>query len=624
MINIKKGNPAQRGAQKTGSMSYNFAFAGVSDNITLLIFDGRKNLKCRVELDETYKTGDVFSCNISGENLDKAMYCYESDGKMIPDLYAKTVTCCSEFNKIQDNARYLSRIVLDEFDWEGDMPLQTPYEDSIFYKIHVRGYTKSRTSMVKHKGTFDGIIQKADYLKELGITAVELMPAYEFDEAGRFPDYDENEKTSGMYKMAEQGRPLNYWGYCNALHFAPKASFTSCASYKNDYTYEFKNMVKQLHKKGIEVIMEMYFSDETPELITDCIRYWVMEYHIDGVHLYGPPCALNVCATDPVLSYTKIITVFWDGKRGHVRHMADYNDGYLGIIRRFLKGDDNQLEDFINTQRNNPQNAAVINYITNHNGFTLNDCVSYDRKHNEANHENNRDGESFNYSWNCGFEGRTKKKKVLALREKQMKNALMMLMFSAGTPLIFGGDEFLNSQLGNNNPYCLDNEISWVNWNDNEVSKRMTEFVKKLISFRKKYNILHMKDKLLASDSLSCGYPDISYHGSGAWYQVTENYNRHIGIMYCTKYSDCKTNAGKDDEFELIYIAYNMHWEAHELALPKISESSSWNVKICSADDESVSVIDNRTLHIAPRTSAVLTATIKNIKNIKRGHREYK
>ena len=140
MINIKKGNPAQRGAQKTGSMSYNFAFAGVSDNITLLIFDGRKNLKCRVELDETYKTGDVFSCNISGENLDKAMYCYESDGKMIPDLYAKTVTCCSEFNKIQDNARYLSRIVLDEFDWEGDMPLQTPYEDSIFYKIHVRGY----------------------------------------------------------------------------------------------------------------------------------------------------------------------------------------------------------------------------------------------------------------------------------------------------------------------------------------------------------------------------------------------------------------------------------------------------------------------------------------------------
>lgn len=205
-----------------------------------------------------------------------------------------------------------------------------------------------------------------------------------------------------------------------------------------------------------------------------------------------------------------------------------------------------------------------------------------------------------------------------------MKNALMMLMFSAGTPLIFGGDEFLNSQLGNNNPYCLDNEISWVNWNDNEVSKRMTEFVKKLISFRKKYNILHMKDKLLASDSLSCGYPDISYHGSGAWYQVTENYNRHIGIMYCTKYSDCKTNAGKDDEFELIYIAYNMHWEAHELALPKISESSSWNVKICSADDESVSVTDNRTLHIAPRASAVLTATIKNIKNIKRGHREYK
>ena len=179
--------------------------------------------------------------------------------------------------------------------------------------------------MVKHKGTFDGIIQKADYLKELGITAVELMPAYEYDEAGRFPDYDENEKPSGMYKMTEQGRPLNYWGYCNALHFAPKASFTSCASYKNDYTYEFKNMVKQLHKKGIEVIMEMYFSDETPELITDCIRYWVMEYHLMSVGVQAILITLFVVfdALIIYILYKKVIYKHLDNIKKNIEELKD-------------------------------------------------------------------------------------------------------------------------------------------------------------------------------------------------------------------------------------------------------------------------------------------------------------
>ena len=615
MITISKGNPLKPGADKIARTTYNFSFACGLDTAALLIYDSGKNLKRRFELDKSYKTGNVFSCVLSGENLDKAMYCYELDGKTVVDPYAKTVTCCTGFGIEDEDKLFLSRIVLDNFDWEGDAPLELPYEDSIFYKIHVRGFTKSRTSGVKHKGTFAGITEKVDYLKKLGITTLELMPAYEYDEMYRFPQFYTD--IQGRYDAPFTKIPVNYWGYCPAFHFAPKASFSSISSAKSDYTTEFKKMVKLLHKNGIEVIMEMYFDRETPELVLDCIRYWVTQYHIDGVHLYAGASALDIAANDPVLSRTKIITVFWDGNRGSMRHMASYNDGFSGTVRRFLKGDENQLGDFINVTRNNPHNAAVINYVTNHNGFTLNDLVSFERKHNEANGENNRDGENFNYSWNCGIEGKSRKKRIVQLRQKQMKNALMMLMFSAGTPLILGGDEFENSQGGNNNPYCIDSETSWLNWKRADEACDMTAFVEKLIEFRRSHRILHMREQLLSSDPVSCGYPDVSYHGSGAWYQVTENFNRHIGIMYCGRY------AGSSDSYELIYIAYNMHWEEHGLALPKIPADSSWETVICSGDIEDVHVLENRTVRVAPRTSAVMLAVIRGASSCseKRGQR---
>ena len=602
MIKINKGNPLKPGADKVARASYNFSLACAADEISLLIYDGGQNLKYRFKLDKSYKTGNVFSCVLSGESLDKALYRYEIDGRAYVDPYAKTVTGCTAFGIETENASFLSRIVLDNFDWEGDAPLGLPYEDSIIYKLHVRGFTKSRTSGVKHKGTFAGLAEKAEYLKKLGITAVELMPAYEYDETYRFPQFYTD--VQGRYDAPITKIPVNYWGYCPAFHFAPKSSFSSISSAKSDYTTEFKKMVKLLHKKGIELIMEMYFDRETPEFVLECIRYWVTQYHIDGVHLYTSGSALDIAANDPVLAGTKIITVYWDKERGSVRNMANCNDGFSGTVRRFLKGDENQLSDFINVTRNNPHNAAVINYVTNHNGFTLNDLVSFDRKHNEANGENNRDGENFNYSWNCGAEGKSRKKKIVALRQRQMKNALMMLMFSAGTPLILGGDEFENSQGGNNNPYCIDGETSWLNWKRANEACDMTAFTQKLIEFRKSHKILHMGEQLLSSDPVSCGYPDVSYHGSGAWYQVTENFNRHIGIMYCGRY------AGEAEDFELIYIAYNMHWEEHELALPKIPASSSWETAICSGSSGDVQVLENRTVRVAPRTSAVMTAVV--------------
>ena len=598
---ITKGNPLQRGATKNGRL-YNFAYGCTSPQASLIISDGKGVEIYRVELDESYKTGDVFAVIIGGVSLDRYYYSYEVDNERRIDPYSKTITNCSSFGIEQENV-HQSRIVLDRFDWGDDKPLHIPYEDCIFYKLHVRGFTKSRTSGVKHKGTFRGIAEKLDYLKSLGITTIELMPCYEYDESWKFSQLH-IENRDNIYNTHPVKMPMNYWGYCSGFHFAPKSSFTSIADSRQDYTFEFKSLIKLLHANGIEVVMEMYFDRETPDMILDCARFWVTEYHIDGIHYYGPETALQMLFDDPVLSRTKIITVYWDKARKTVKNMASYNNGFADVARKFLKGDENQLEQFVRLARRNSINSADINYITNHNGFTMMDLVSFDRKHNMQNGENNQDGEDFNYSWNCGVEGKSRKTKVIELRQRQMKNAFIMLLFSAGTPLILAGDEFLNSQGGNNNPYCIDGETTWLNWKTSPQAADMTKFVKKLIRYRQCHKILHMEKQLYASDSLSCGYPDISYHGNSAWYQGMENYNRHVGIMFCTRYDGLP----HDEGYELIYIGYNMHFEEHSLALPNLPEKSVWEVRISSDTDQIT--VEDRYIHMPARTAVVLRARV--------------
>lgn len=605
-MQISKGNPLLMGSQKV-NRSYNFSYACTNDNITLLIFDSKaEQVSYRIQMDATYKTGDVFSCKIGGVSLDKCYYGYEVNGRMRIDPYAKTITDCEEFGIEKEQPQYLSRIVLDHYDWEEDEPLRIPYEDCIFYKMNVRGFTKSRTSGVHHKGTFAGIIEKIPYLKELGITTIELMPCYEFDEMQRFPDISE-ESILSIYSSGPIRTPVNYWGYVKGYHFAPKASFTSIAGQRSDYTVEFKRMVKTLHRNGIEVVMEMYFEGETPDRVIDCLRYWVREYHIDGIHLYADAASLAIAADDPLLSRTKIITVYWEGHSKNYKNIGNSNEGFAITAKRFLKGDEDQLSSFVNIERANPVNSANVNYITSHNGFTLMDLVSYDRKHNDANGENNRDGENYNYSWNCGVEGKSRKRKVMELRQKQIKNAFFILLLAQGTPLILAGDEFENSQGGNNNPYCIDSETSWLNWKSAGQPGAIFTFVKELIAFRMSRRILHMPKQLLAYDQAGCGYPDISYHGSSAWYTTMENYERHIGIMYCSRYAK-----QDEEEDELIYVAYNLHWETHELALPNVAQGCQWEVIMSSLPDEKkLKITDNRMIRMEPRSIAVLTGKIR-------------
>ena len=309
-MEIGYGNPCIMGVVKNVN-GYNFSVKGVAENCELLLYkkNSDKVAFC-IELDDRFKTGDVFSVLLSGIDLKEYQYNYKIGNKYVVDPYGKTVTDCEEFGKIKGNALYVSCVELDEFAWDEDRTLKIPYDECIIYKLHARGFTKSKTSGVKHKGTFAGIVEKIPYMKELGITTIEMMPAYEFEEIDRFKD----DKKLDIYTPSDINI-LNYWGYTSGLHFAPKSAYCENGingENKADYTYEFKLLVKELHKKGIELVMEMYFDKENTNLIDDCIRYWVIEYHIDGVHLYCNQNNLHVVAEDSILSKTKIFTQYAD------------------------------------------------------------------------------------------------------------------------------------------------------------------------------------------------------------------------------------------------------------------------------------------------------------------------
>ena len=612
------GSPCMMGCNIVNG-GYNFAYASSyaamhSDTAVYVCIFKKNDTEPFYELELHKMMGIVYSIFITGINIDDCFYCFKENEEYIVDPYAKAVTECEIFGIEKKDTIHTSPVKLADYNWEDDRQLHIPYDECIMYKLNVRGYTKSKTSKVKAKGTFAGIVEKAEYLKTLGITTIELMPAYEYDEMGRFTQFMDKETLSRYIYMKhstyvkniyDREVKVNYWGYTNGFYFAPKAAYSYKAERNAgeyvDYTTEFKDMVKSLHSMGIEVVMEFFFKDVTTAYILECVRYWVKEYHIDGVHIYCDEVSLNALANDAQLADTKIMTIYWNKNKGVYRHMASYNNDVQNIIRRYLKGDEDMLKAFADMQLNNPDNAAIINYVTTNNGFTLYDLVCYDRKHNEANGENNRDGENFNYSWNCGEEGTTRKQRVRQLRIRQMKNALAMILLAQGTPLILAGDELTNSQQGNNNPYCIDNEISWVNWKNNNDSTEILNWTKQLISIRKKYGILHSRYRLTQSDSLSSGYPDVSFHGLNAWYADMYNYCRQIGIMYSDTYSDKESR-------KLIYVAYNMHWENYALALPKIEGRNGFEVVLKSCDKKENIYIDSekRKVVMPPRSMAVL------------------
>ncbi len=597
---IERGNPLILGATVLGE-AVNFAFtAKLNSNCELVLYEkGKTNEALRIPFENAQVIGNVFAMKVIGLDYKKYDYNFSIDGRIVTDAYAKALSGKENWGVKPVDIR--ASIVSDDFDWEGDAPLNTPFEDTIMYRLHVRGFTKHSSSKVKHKGTYLGIVDKIPHLVDLGITMVELMPAYEFNEVPV-----ETKPDSPYYSVIKQDT-INFWGYTGGYTFSPKASF-AFSNKSGGEVEEFKYMVKELHKAGIEVSMEFFFPEGTnPTLIIDCLHHWIMNYHIDGIHINCEDAVMKMVQTDNLLSRTKIFTYTFPvdtdfyNARGEYKNLANFNDDFMVSARRFLKGDEDMLGTISYKIKANPSGVAMVNYVANHNTFTLFDLVSYDKKYNEANGEANADGAVYNYSWNCGVEGVTRKKKVLDLRRKQIKNALSMVLLSQGVPMIYSGDEMCNSQQGNNNPYCQDNEISWVEWNTNAMAKDVLSFVKETIKFRKSHTVLHTPTEPRMMDYKGCGLPDMSYHGTKAWYPDFSNFNRHFSAMYCGKYAECFGHEAEND----IYIAYNMHWNQQAFGIPSPRSGMRWEV-MYTTDMYAKIQIENRIFLAPPRSVTVL------------------
>ena len=602
-IKVYRGNPLMMGATVIGD-TVNFAItARLGSKCELVLYEkGKNNEAARIPFENAQVIGNVFAMSIEGLDYKKYDYNFSIDGKIVTDAYAKALSGKEKWGIVPTDIR--GSIVSSEFDWQNDAPLRRPYDETIIYRLHVRGFTKHVSSKAKHKGTYLGIVDKIPYLKELGITMIELMPAYEFNEM------ESHVATSMKGQFSIENPVLNYWGYTSGYAFAPKASY-AYATKPGSEVEEFKYMVRELHRNGIEVSMEYFFPEGTnPTLILDALHYWVMEYHIDGIHANCEKAVMKMIQTDNLLSTTKIFTYnfatdtdFYANVEN--KNLANFNDDFMVSARKFIKGDEDMLNTISYKIKANPPAVAVVNYVANHNTFTLYDAVSYDKKYNQANGENNRDGAVYNYSWNCGAEGDTRKRKINELRKHQIKNALSLVLLSQGVPMIYAGDEMCNSQKGNNNPYCLDNEISWTNWNTTAMAKEILDFTKKLIQFRKQHKILHLSSEPRLMDYKSYGLPDMSYHVSKAWDADFSHFNRHFSVMYCGKYA---TIDGKEDEADL-FIAYNMFWEMIKFGIPSARNKRQWKV-VFATDSGFKEPSDGieRMLQVPPRSIVVLMA----------------
>ena len=518
----------------------------------------------RVDGPNTPSTGDRFNPNkvlISpySRGISRALW-KRSDAIGPHDNLATSMRCA-----IVDLAAY---------NWEGDRPLNRPIHETIIYELHVGGFTRSPSAGTTGRGTFSAVIEKIPYLQSLGITAVELLPIFEFDD-------------SEVAVNPGGDRLRNYWGYSTIGFFSPQSGYCTSDDL-GAHVNQFRDMVKALHRAGIEVILDVVFNhtDEGNEfgptqsfrgidngtfylldpqnraaylnysgcgntfnanhplpqkLIVDCLRYWVQEMHVDGFRfdegsilargedgapLEHPPVIWQI-ELDDALAETKVIAEAWDAaglyQVGHFPgdRWAEWNGRFRDEVRRFIKGDAGMIgaiasrlcgsADIYEARGESPVNS--INFVTVHDGFTLNDLVSYNDKHNEANGEGNRDGINENLSWNCGVEGPTDDPAVESLRQRQIKNAFTLLLLSRGVPMLLAGDEFRRTQRGNNNPYTQDNATTWFDWTLVETHKDMVRFVRGLIAFRKAHPALY-RPAFYAGIIGDRGIPDVSWHGT--------------------------------------------------------------------------------------------------------------
>lgn len=598
---VKSGEPVPLGTLEKGRKSVNFAIMAEGDEKCSLILYKRDTGKIATEIPFTddMRFGNVYAMLVEGIAYSEYDYAYRIGTSIRQDPFARIINGCYEWGRADKEIS--SGIARNNYDWQGDRPLRHTFEDTIIYRMHVRGFTKSKYSKVRHKGTFKGIIEKIPYLKELGITMVELMPAYEFNEVIE-SNASKSEPRVKEWNRKNSPSRINYWGYCEGDYFTPKASYAASAM-RGAAIKEFRDMVRELHKNDIEISMEFYFPESiNPYIILECFRFWVREYHIDGIHCNVSDGIKDMIQKDPYLSRTKLIGYGWNNEKVYaMKHLAECNDVFMNTARCFLKGDEGRTVDMAFRLKYNPASAANINYLANNDTFSIMDMFSYSSKHNSENGEDNKDGREQNYSWNCGVEGNTRRKNVLQLRKRLVENSFMILLLSQGTPMIYAGDEFGNTCNGNNNPYCQDNETSWLDWRLIKKNNEIFEFVKSLISFRKQHPILHISKEMKCRDYHSLGMPDMSYHSEKTWVIDRSAFCRHFGVMLYGKYS-CLDGKKEDNS---IFIAFNMHWEEQSIGMPVNGKNKKWNI-VFNTNSECDVEIKERMLLLPPRTAVVL------------------
>jgi isoamylase len=550
-----------------------------------------------------------------------------------------------------DSAPYIPKcVVVDQnFDWEGDKPMMLPYHKSIIYETHVKGFTKLHPDIPEEiRGTYAGLAHPVtiQYLKDLGITAIELMPVHHFIS-------DRHLRERGL---------TNYWGYNTIGYFAPDARYSS-SGVLGEQVREFKTMVKELHKAGIEVILDVvynhtgegshmgptlcfrgidnasyyrltedkrYYMDYTGtgntlnanlpnvlRLMMDSLRYWILEMHVDGfrfdlastlareLHEVNRLSAFfDIIHQDPTISQVKLIAEPWDvGEGGYQvgkfpQGWAEWNGKYRDCIRDYWRGEDSILGEFAARFTGSPdlyqgdyrRPTASINFVTAHDGFTLNDLVSYNEKHNEANGEKNQDGESHNRSWNCGHEGPTDDPLVNALRERQKRNFLTTLFLSQGVPMIVAGDEISRTQNGNNNAYCQDNEISWINWED--ADNELLQFTRKLISLRRKHPAFCRRRWFQGQPIKGIGLEDIQWFTLEGTEMSEDHWNedfaKSLGVFLFGKGLHAMGPKGEQIIDDSFYIIFNAHHDSLDFKLPPLKYGREWTKSL----DTSIPIID--------------------------------
>jgi len=553
------------------------------------------------------RTGDIWHILVEGIGPG-ALYAWRADGPYMPeggyrfnpnkiliDPYAKAISCGQtwgtgtalsydpeapeadlSFSRLDDAAMMPKCVVIDndDFDWQGDRPLNLPLRHCVVYETHIRGLTAQLGQQSQHPGTYAGLIDAIPYFKDLGITSIELLPVQEFDD-------NENPR-----KDPRTGKKLSqYWGYSTLAFFAPKAHYAASGCRGQQVT-EFKTMVRELHKAGIELILDVVFNhtgegselgptlsfrgldntiwymlDESPRryknysgcgntlncnhpvvrsFIVECLHYWVIDMHVDGFRfdlgsilgrdqkgrlLENPP-VIEQIAEDPILRQTKIIAEAWDAGGAYQvggfpgGRWAEWNDRYRDDVRRFWRGDTGTVAAIATRLtgssdlylRDGRKPFHSINYITSHDGFTLRDLVSYNGKHNERNGEKNRDGHDSNFSYNYGHEGPSTDPAIERVRLRQQKNFIGTLLLSIGTPMLLGGDEFGRTQRGNNNAYCQDNELSWFDWKLIEKNHELFRFTKALIALRLSHPAFRRPEFFTGKDANYNALPDIAWY----------------------------------------------------------------------------------------------------------------